>query len=129
MSQLKAFGFNGKLGIAYKPNDRFSFGVNYTLPVNLTYKNGSASMDMTYQMNDAYGKVVSMIMQQNPGMSVDEAQKQAMNLFNQMGIDFSKGAKDQYDAQAKFGLPQSLAARCLLFTRQKTKTCIRWRMD
>jgi len=110
MSQLKAFGFNGKLGIAYKPNDRLSFGVNYTLPVNLTYKNGSASMDMTYQMNDAYGKVVSMIMQQNPGMSPDEAQNQAMNLFNQMGIDFSKGAKDQYDGQAQFGLPQSLAA-------------------
>jgi long-chain fatty acid transport protein len=106
---LKAFGFNGKIGIAYKPNDRWSFGLNYTLPVNLSYSGGTASMDMSYQMNDAYGKVVSMIMQQYPGMSADEAQKQAMNLFNQMGIDLSKGASDKYDAEAKFGLPQSLS--------------------
>jgi long-chain fatty acid transport protein len=109
MRQLKAFGFNGKIGIAYKPNDRWSLGLNYTLPVNLSYSGGTASMDMSYQMNDAYGKVVSMIMQQYPGMSADEAQKQAMNLFNQMGIDLSKGASDKYDAEAKFGLPQSLS--------------------
>ncbi|MGZ3939370.1 MAG: OmpP1/FadL family transporter [Flavisolibacter sp.] len=110
MRKLTALGFNGKIGIAYKLNDRLSFGLNYTLPVNLTYDKGTASMDMTYQMNDAYGKVVSMIMQQYPGMSADEAQKQAMNLFNQMGIDLTKGASDKFDAQAKFGLPQSLSA-------------------
>ena len=110
MRKLTALGVNGKIGVAYKPNERFSFGLNYTLPVNLTYKNGTAAMDMTYQMNDAYGKVVSMIIQQNPGMMVDEAQKQAMNLFNQMGIDLTKGASDKYDAEAKFGLPQSVSA-------------------
>jgi long-chain fatty acid transport protein len=110
MRSLTAFGFNGKIGIAYKPNDRFSFGVNYTLPVDLTYKNGTASMDMTYQMNDAFGKVVAMIMQQYPGMTPQEAQQQAMTQFSQMEIDLSKGASDNYNAQAKFGLPQSLAA-------------------
>jgi len=110
MRKLTALGVNGKIGVAYKPNERFSFGLNYTLPVNLTYKNGAAAVDMTYQMNDAYGKVVSMVMQQNPGMTVDEAQKQAMNLFNQMGIDLTKGASDKYDAEAKFGLPQSVSA-------------------
>jgi long-chain fatty acid transport protein len=110
MSSLTAFGFNGKIGIAYKPNDQFSFGINYTLPVNLTYKNGTGSMDMTYQMNNAFGKVVTMIMQQYPDMTPAEAQQQAMAQFSQMGIDLSKGASDQYNAQAKFGLPQSLAA-------------------
>jgi len=110
MRSLTAFGFNGKIGIAYKPNNKFSFGINYTMPVNLTYKNGTASMDMTYQMNNAFAKVVAMIMQQYPNMTPQEAQQQAMSQFSQMGIDLSKGASDNYDAQAKFGLPQSVAA-------------------
>lgn len=110
MRSLTAFGFNGKIGIAYKPNEKFSFGINYTMPVNLTYKNGTASMDMNYQMNDAFGKIVAMIMQQYPNMTPQEAQQQAMTQFSQMGIDLSKGASDEYNATAKFGLPQSLAA-------------------
>jgi len=67
-------------------------------------------MDMTYQMNNAFGKVVSMIMQQYPGTSQQQAMQMANDQFMQMGIDLSKGASDQYQAQAKFGLPQSLAA-------------------
>lgn len=110
MESLRAFGFNGKIGIAFKPNDRFSAGLNYSLPVNLSYKNGTASMDMTYQMNNAFGKVMGMIMQQYPDMTPQQAQQQAMTMFANMGIDLSKGVKDTYDAQADFGLPQSLAA-------------------
>jgi len=110
MQKLTAFGFNGKIGIAYKPNEKFSLGINYSLPVNLTYKNGKANMDMTYQMNNAFGKVVAGIMQQNPGTSVEQAQQIAMGMFSQLGIDLTKGAKDVYDAKAKFGLPQSVSA-------------------
>ncbi len=110
MQKLTAFGFNGKIGIAYKPNESFSFGINYSLPVNLNYKNGNANMDMTYQMNDAFGKVVAGIMQQEPGISAEEAQQQAMQQFSALGIDLTKGAKDTYKSKASFGLPQSLAA-------------------
>lgn len=110
MKGLTAFGFNGKIGIAYKPNEKFSAGINYSLPVNMNYKNGTAQMDMSYQMNDAFGKVVAGIMQQNPNVTVQQAQGMAMDQFAQLGIDLSKGAADKYDAQAKFGLPQSLSA-------------------
>lgn len=110
VQKLTALSFNGKIGIAFKPSEKFSAGINYTLPVNLTYKNGKTYMDMTYQMNNAFGKAVGMIMQQNPEMSAEEAQGAAMQMFAGMGIDFSKGVKDVYNAQAKFGLPQSLAA-------------------
>lgn len=110
MQKLTSFGFNGKIGLAYKPNEKFSFGVNYSLPVNLTYKNGSATMDMSNQMNNAMGIVIAGIMQQNPSITPQEAQQMAMGMFTQMGIDLTKGVVDKYDASAKFGLPQSFAA-------------------
>lgn len=109
MKSLTAFGFNGKIGLAYKPNNKFSLGINYSLPVNLTYRDGKTDMDMSYQMNDAFGKVVNMILQQYPGTTPEQAQQAAMGMFGQMGIDLSKGAKDTYNAKAKFGLPQSVA--------------------
>lgn len=124
MRNLTAFGFNGKIGIAYKASDKFSFGINYTLPVNITYKNGTASMDMAYQMNDAFGNVVAMIMQQYPDMTAQQAQQQAMTQFSQMGIDFSKGASDEYDAQAKFGLPQSISAGVAISPIEKLRVAI-----
>lgn len=110
MQKLTAFGFNAKIGIAYKPSEKFSFGINYSLPVNLAYKNGKAYMDMTYQVNNAFAKVVNGIMQQYPETSQQQAQQMAMQMFGQLGIDLSKGAKDVYNAKAKFGLPQSVAA-------------------
>lgn len=110
MQKLTAFGFNGKIGIAYKPSEKFSFGINYSMPANLTYKNGKANMDMTYQMNDAFGKVVAGIMQQYPGTTEEEAQQMAMEKFAELGVDLTKGVKDVYAAEAKFGLPQSVSA-------------------
>ena len=110
MKELTAYGFNGKIGVAFKPNERFSAGINYTLPVTMNYENGKATMDMTYQLNDAFGKVVGGIMQQYPNLSPEQAQKLAMAKFEQLGIDLSKGVSDNYDARAEFGLPQSLSA-------------------
>jgi long-chain fatty acid transport protein len=121
LKNLKAFGFNGKIGIAYKPNERLSFGINYSLPVELTYKNGTADMDMTYQMNDAFGKVVAGIMQQYPGTTPTQAQQMAMDMFSNLGIDLTKGATDKYDARAKFGLPQSLAAGMSFSAKKKLR--------
>ncbi|HJW15592.1 MAG TPA: outer membrane protein transport protein, partial [Flavisolibacter sp.] len=106
---LKGFAFGGKIGMAFKPNDRLSFGINYTMPVNIIYKNGTAAMDMSGQMNNAIGRIVSMILQQYPGTTAGEAHQMAMDQFTQMGIDLSKGVSDSYKAEARFGLPQSLS--------------------
>lgn len=110
LQNLTSLGFNGKIGVAYKPSEKFSFGINYSLPVNLTYKKGTASMDMGYQMNNAMGKVMAGIQQQYPGTTQQQAMEMAMDMFTQMGIDLTKGVADKYDATAKFGLPQSVAA-------------------
>jgi len=106
---LNGFAFGGKLGLAFKPSDQLSFGINYSMPVNITYRNGSAEMDMTGQMNNAFGRIVYMILQQYPGTTPAEAQQMAMGQFTQMGIDLSKGVSDTYNAKARFGLPQSVA--------------------
>ena len=76
-------------------------------------------MDMSYQMNHAFQRVVNMIMLQNPDTAPQDAQQMALGMFSQMGIDFSKGAVDQYDAKAKFGLPQSLSAGASLKASKK----------
>ncbi|MDE3236190.1 MAG: outer membrane protein transport protein [Bacteroidota bacterium] len=124
MSGLNAVEFNGKIGIAYQPNNKFSFGVNYTLPVKLHYKNGTANMDMTSQMNDAFSRVVSGIMQQNPSLTASEAQSQAMSQFSDLGIDLSKGASDKYNANASLGLPQSLAAGISFSATQQLRVSV-----
>lgn len=124
MRKLSSLGFNGKIGIAYKPTDQFSFGINYSLPINLTYKNGTATMDMSAQMNNAMGRVMAGIMQQYPEISQQQAQQMAMNMFTGMGIDLSKGVADSYDATAKFGLPQSVAAGLFVAPIKKLRLAV-----
>lgn len=109
MSDLTAIGFGGKIGLAYKVNDMFSLGLSYTLPVDLTYKNGKADMDMTYQMNDAFGRVVTGYMTNYPGITQQQAMDSAMNAFSQMGIDLSLGAKATYDLENKLSMPQQIS--------------------
>ena len=109
MSGLTAFGFGGKLGLAYKVNEMFSLGLSYTLPVDFTYKNGTADMDMTYQMNDAFGRVVMGYMNNYPGLTQQQAMDSAFNAFSQMGIDLSLGAKATYNLENKLSMPQSIA--------------------
>jgi long-chain fatty acid transport protein len=121
MKGLTAYGFNVKLGVAFKPNDRFSAGINYSLPVSMNYKNGDAKMDMTYQLNNAFGKIVAGIMQQDPNLSSQQAQAMAMQQFSQLGIDLSKGAVDNYQAAAKFGLPQSVSAGLFFAASKKLR--------
>lgn len=109
MHELSTFGFAGKIGLAYKPSEKFSLGINYNTPTTLKFKEGKADMDMSAQMNDAFGKVVAGILQQNPSMSFQDAQTAAMGAFAQMGIDLSKGAVATYSLDNEFGLPGSLA--------------------
>jgi long-chain fatty acid transport protein len=124
MKALTAYGVNGKVGLAFKPNEKFSAGINYSLPVNMNYKNGSAKMDMTYQMNDAFGKIVAGIMQQDPGTTVEKAQAMAMDQLVQLGIDLSNEVIDHYHAKAGFGLPQSLSTGVFFAASKKIRVAI-----
>lgn len=106
MNDLSATGFNGKIGFAYKVNDELSLGLSYCLPIDLTYKNGKATMDMTQQLNDAFGKAVMGYLQQNPGKTPQEAQAAVMTMFSQLGIDMAKGVVANYDLEVDLSFPQ-----------------------
>jgi long-chain fatty acid transport protein len=108
MNDLKAFGFSGKGGIAWNAADNVTLGVSYTSPSSLTYKNGKAKMDMSYQFNDAFAKAVQGVMQQNPTWTVQQAQQAVMGMFGQMGMDMTKGVAAEYDLEAKLKFPQSV---------------------
>ena len=108
MKNLSSLTFTGKIGLAYKPNDNLSFGLSYSMPTPLVYKNGTATMDMTAQLNDAFGKAVQGYMMQNPTSTPQEAQAAVMQQFTQLGIDMSAGVKATYDLEARFSLPQTI---------------------
>lgn len=107
MSNLTAIGFNGKIGFAYKVDEKLSFGFNYTLPTSLTYKSGKASMDMTAQLNNAFGLAIQGYMMQNPTATQQQAQAAVMAQFAGLGIDMSKGVFANYDLNVDLKFPQS----------------------
>ena len=110
MSNLNVVSFGGKIGLAWKPNAEFSFGLNYSLPTTLKYKNGKATMDMSKQFEDAMGRAV-MGFYSNPGTHgapLDTAFKYIGLNFAQMGIDLSKGMYSNYDLEVGLKLPQSI---------------------
>ena len=107
MSELTAIGFNGKIGLAYKVNDQLSLGFSYTLPTSLTYAKGKASMDMTAQLNDAFGKAVQGAMMQYPGMTQAQAQAAVMAQFTGLGINMAAGVQANYDLNVDLKFPQS----------------------
>jgi long-chain fatty acid transport protein len=110
MNSLTGFSFGGKIGIAYKMNDALSVGLSYTLPTSMTYKSGKATMDMTAQMNDAFGRAMQGYMAVNPTATQQQAQAAVMAQFTGMGIDLSKGVAASYDLDVKLKFPQSIGA-------------------
>jgi long-chain fatty acid transport protein len=110
MNSLTGFSFGGKIGLAYKLNDALSLGLSYTLPTSMTYKSGKASMDMTAQMNDAFGRAMQGYMVANPTATQQQAQAAVMAQFTGMGIDLSKGVVASYDLDVKLKFPQSIGA-------------------
>jgi long-chain fatty acid transport protein len=128
MNDLTAFGFSGKFGLAWKINDRTSVGLSYTSPTTLSYKNGKARMDMTAQLNDAFGRAVAGVMMQNPGMTPEQAQAAVMQMFAGMGIDLAQGAVADYDLEAELGLPQSIGfgASFAISSRMRMSMDLEW---
>jgi long-chain fatty acid transport protein len=110
MKDLTGFSYGGKIGLAYNLNDDLSIGVSYTLPTSMTYKGGKATMDMTAQMNDAFGRAMQGYMAANPGATQAAAQAAIMAQFGGMGIDLSKGVNAGYDLDVKLKFPQSVGA-------------------
>jgi long-chain fatty acid transport protein len=110
MSDLTGFGFGAKIGLAYNVSDKVSIGVCYTLPTSITHKGGKAEMDMTAQMNDAFGRAMQGYMFQNPTATQQQAQAAVMAQFTGMGIDLTKGVVASYDLDVKLKFPQSVGA-------------------
>lgn len=108
MKDLTALGFGGRAGLAWKINESTSLGLSYTSPTSLTYKNGKARMDMTSQLNDAFGKAVQGVLMQNPGMTPEQAQAAVMQMFAGLGIDLAQGVTADYNLETKLSFPQSL---------------------
>lgn len=107
MQDLSSYTFGGKIGIAYKFNDVFSMGANYSLPVDLKYKNGTADLDMTAQFTDASGRAVQNVMARYPGISVGAATDTVLHSFLAMGINPANGFVSTYDIENSFEIPQS----------------------
>lgn len=123
MTDLAAIGFNGKIGLAYAVDESFTIGISYTMPTALTYTGGKATMDMTAQLNDAFGKAVQGAMMQ--GMTQGQAQTAVMAQFAQMGIDLSQGVIADYDLDVDLTFPQSIG----IGFSQKFNEKLRFNMD
>lgn len=110
MKDLKGFGAGANIGVFYKANDQWSFGLAYTSPTTI-YLKGKATMDMTAQFNEAYGLAVQGYMAQNPAATLPEAQAAVGLMFTGMGIDLQQGVATSYgENKAEFGVPQKMAA-------------------
>lgn len=110
MDHLNTISWTGKIGFAYKASKKLSFGLNLNLPVNLNFKNGKATMDMSAQFNDAFGRAIAGFYQNpsNQGVSLNDAMAAVTTNFSQMGIDVTKGFASNYDLNLNMKMPLSI---------------------
>jgi long-chain fatty acid transport protein len=115
MKDLRAFSFNGRIGLAYKFSDKFTAGLNFSSPVPLNFKNGVANLDMSAQFNDAYGRAVqNLLIYTNYTMPVDTAKLKVAQQFAALGIVATKGFASQYNITNDFEVPMSLGFGCMI---------------
>jgi long-chain fatty acid transport protein len=108
MHDLAGFGVGANIGLFYKINDQWSVGLAYTAPTTM-YLEGKAEMDMTAQLNKAFGDAVAGAMAQ--GMTQEQAQAAVAQNFASMGIDLNAGVATSYSKnKADFDVPQKIAA-------------------
>jgi len=106
MKYLKSFSFGGKIGLAYKFSESFSIGINYSLPVDLSYKDGTANLDMTAQFLDAEDRAIENYMV-NYSIPRQQATDSVIALFTSMGINLAQGFAGEYKIDNEFKIPQS----------------------
>jgi long-chain fatty acid transport protein len=109
MTNLKSYTFGGKIGFAYKLNEKFSAGASYTMSVPLNYKNGSATMDMSAQFNEA-SVISTMNVMGILHISADSAAKIVAATFAANGVNPYAGFVANYDVNNEFKTPQSFGA-------------------
>lgn len=110
MSNLSTISYTGKIGLAFKPDDKLSFGLAFNLPVALNFKNGKAAMDMSKQFEDAMGRAIYGFYQhpETQGVSLEQAMQAVGQSFGQMGIDLTQGVQGEYDLDLKMKMPMSI---------------------
>jgi long-chain fatty acid transport protein len=114
MKDLKAFSFNGRIGLAYKFSDKFTAGLNFSSPVPLNFKNGVANLDMSAQFSDGFKRAVENYMRVYNEPNPLVAQQNVAARFALLGIDNTKGFAAQYDITNDFEVPMSLGFGCMI---------------
>ncbi|MBN1971410.1 MAG: outer membrane protein transport protein [Candidatus Delongbacteria bacterium] len=109
---VTGFGFGASIGMNYKVSNKLMFGFTYTSQSDITFE-GDASMDMTQQFNDAFGKMVMGALVQmgiDPNNATNEEMQMAhqavMTNLTNMGVDMTKGMVADYDAEVEMAWPQ-----------------------
>jgi long-chain fatty acid transport protein len=109
MEGLDGFGFGANIGLYWEVNEMLSLGLAYTSPSRIHFE-GEATMDMSAQLNQAFGLAVQGVMMQNPGLTAEQAQAQVFAMFGGMGIDLQSGVETTFaNTKADFDIPQKLA--------------------
>jgi long-subunit fatty acid transport protein len=107
MKYLKSYSFGGKIGLGYKFSECFSIGVNYSAPVDLSYEDGTANLDMTFQFLDAENRMIENIRTVYPTLTYEQAKHIVDSSFAANGLNFSQGFAGEYKISNKFNTPQS----------------------
>ncbi len=107
MKYLKSYSFGGKIGLAYKFSESFSIGVNYSLPVDLNFEDGTANLDMTFQFLDAEKRAIENVRMAYPTLTYEQAKYIVDSTFTANGLNLSQGFAGEYKIQNKFNTPQS----------------------
>ncbi|MEI7485669.1 MAG: outer membrane protein transport protein [Ignavibacteriota bacterium] len=124
MKDLKAFSFNGRIGLAYKFSDKFTAGLNFSSPVPLNFKNGTANMDMGAQFVDAFEKVAHGYQFGPAHLTRDSSVKAATRDFTQLGLDLTKGYSATYDITNDFEVPMSLGFGCMISPKENFRLAL-----
>jgi long-chain fatty acid transport protein len=122
MKDLKAFSFNGRIGLAYKFSDKFTAGLNFSSPVPLNFKNGTANMNMGAQFTDAFERVDYGYT--SNGLPRAAAMDSATRKFTQLGLDLTKGYSTTYDITNDFEVPMSLGFGCMISPKENFRLAL-----
>jgi long-subunit fatty acid transport protein len=107
MKYLKSYSFGGKFGLAYKFSESFSIGVNYSLPIDLNYEDGTANLDMTFQFLDAENRMIENVRTAYPSLTYEQAKHIVDSSFAANGLNLAQGFAGEYKIDNKFNTPQS----------------------
>lgn len=98
---FSGFAASGALSAEYRVNPRLTLAAAWTPPATTTLSSGHAAMDMTAQFTQLYN---ALVMANGGGTGATAIVAGQLSSF---GIDMSAGMQATFDAEAKFGIPQT----------------------